>query len=298
MDWNLVRSFLAVTEAGTLAAAAEKLGISQPTIGRHIDALEASLGLTLFSRGRQGMILTEAGLPLVEEARAMRAEADRFALKAAGRAQSVEGPVRITASEVVSTYILPPIIAAFCEAEPDIQVELVSSNSVENLLSRDADVAVRMFRPLQNDVITRKTGDMGMGIYAHRSYLGRHGAPTDLEAFFQHRLIGMDRSNLILDGLADQGIKANRDLFAVRTDDQVAYWELIRAGAGIGFAAHILAIQDPDVMRILPEVRIPALPVWLASHQELRTSQRIRRTMDFLHKKISNLPLNTLAEIE
>lgn len=291
MDWNLVRSFLAVAETGTLAAAAETLGASQPTVGRHIDALEASTGLTLFARGRQGMVLSEAGLSLVEEAKAMQAEADRFELKAAGRAQSVSGPVRITASEVVSTYILPPIIAAFGQVEPDIQIELVSSNSVENLLSRDADIAVRMFRPLQNDIIARKTSELGMGIYAHQSYLAAHGEPDNVDAFLQHRLIGMDRSTLIIDGMSDLGITADRNLFAVRTDDQVAYWELLRAGAGIGFAAHILAAGDADIKRLLPHVQIPALPIWLASHQELKTSQKIRRTMDYLHQTLSILPL-------
>ncbi len=292
MDWNLIRIFLAVAESGTLAAAAERLGLSQPTLGRHIDALEADTGLTLFSRGRHGMQLTEAGLSLVEEAKAMRTEADRFALKAAGRSQIASGPVRITASEVVSTYILPAIIADFCDSEPGIEIELVPSNSVENLLSRDADIAVRMFRPTQNDVIARKTGELGMGVYAHRRYLDRHGEPTDVASLFRHRLIGMDRSTLILDGMAELGIAAARDQFAVRTDHQVAYWELIRAGAGIGFAAHFLAARDPGVRRLFIDIDIPALPVWLASHRELRTSQRIRVTMDFLHRKISNLPLN------
>ena len=187
MDWNLICIFLAVAESGTLAAAADRLGLSQPTLGRHIDALEAETGLTLFSLGRHGIQLTEAGLSLVDEARTMRAEADRFALKAADRSQAVSGPVRITASEVVATYILPPLIAEFCDDEPEIEIELVPSNSVENLLSHDADIAVRMFRPTQNDVITRKCGEMGMGVYAHRRYLERHGEPTDIDALFRHR---------------------------------------------------------------------------------------------------------------
>ena len=248
MDWNLVRTFLAVAETGTLAAAAERLGASQPTVGRQIDALEAATGLTLFARGRRGMVLTEAGLSLVDEARAMGAEADRFALKAAGRAQTLSGPVRITASEVVSTYVLPSIIAEFCEAEPEIQIELVPSNAAENLLSRDADIAVRMFRPVQNDLIARKTSEMHMGLYAHRDYLARHGEPTDIAGFFEHRLIGMDRSTLILDGMAELGIKASRDQFAIRTDDQVVYWQLLRAGAGIGVAPQILAAREPECM--------------------------------------------------
>ncbi|MEX3011618.1 LysR family transcriptional regulator [Hoeflea sp. TYP-13] len=294
MDWNLIRSFLAVAEHGTLAAAADHLGVSQPTLGRHIDALENSLGLILFVRGRSGMSLTEAGLSIVDDARAMRAEAERLTVKAAGRAQSVSGTVRITASEVVSTYILPSVLAALGDAEPDIQIELVPSNTVENLLSRDADIAVRMVRPLQNDVIARKTNDLGMGTYAHEDYLARHGTPASADELFQHRLIGMDRSSLIIDGMADMGIRAQRTSFAMRTDDQVAYVELIKAAAGIGFAAHFLAHGHPGMRRILPEIEIPALPIWLASHQELRTSQRIRRVMDFLHEHISALPLNAV----
>lgn len=292
MDWNLIRSFLAVAERGTLAAAADSLGISQPTLGRHIDALEASLDLVLFARGRRGMALTEAGLSIVEDARAMRAEADRLAVKAAGQAQSVSGTVRITASEVMSTYVLPRIIAVLGIAEPEIQVELVPSNAVENLLSRDADIAVRMVRPVQNDVIARKTNDLAMGTYAHREYLDRCGTPSTAEEMFQHRLIGMDRSNLIIDGMAALGIRAQRGTFDLRTDDQVAYIELIRAGAGIGFTAHFIARTDPNLIRILPEVHIEPLPVWLASHQELHTSQRIRRVMDFLHEHLHAMDLN------
>jgi DNA-binding transcriptional LysR family regulator len=292
MDWNLIRSFLAVAEHGTLAAAARSIGISQPTLGRHIDALEASLDLVLFARGRSGMALTDAGLSIMEEARAMRAEADRLAVKAAGRAQSLSGTVRITASEVVSTYILPPIIAALGVAEPDIQIELAPSNTVENLLSRDADIAVRMVRPVQNDVIARKTNDLAMGTYAHRDYLERFGTPSSTEELFRHRIVGMDRSNLIIDGMAAMGIRAQRTTFDLRTDDQVAYIELIRAGAGIGFVASYIAGSDPRLRRILPEIAIPALPIWLASHQELRTSQRIRRVMDFLHEHLHVMDLN------
>ena len=291
MDWNLVRSFLAVADHGALGRAADHLGVSQPTLGRHIDALEASLGLTLFIRGRQGMALTEAGLSIVDDARAMSAEADRLSLKAAGRVQAVRGTVRITASKVVSTYVLPPILSALGRQEPDIEIELVPSDTVENLLSRDADIAVRMIRPTQNDLIARKTNDLGMGTYAHEDYLSHFGAPTTVEELFRHRLVGMDRSNLILDGMAELGIHAQRNSFSMRTDDQVAYFELIRAGAGIGFTAHILAARSPGLRRILPDVAIPSLPIWLASHNELRTSRRIRRAMDFLYEHISALPL-------
>jgi DNA-binding transcriptional LysR family regulator len=291
MDWDLIRSFLVVAETGTLAAAADELGISQPTIGRHIDALERQTGLTLFSRGRHGMLPTEAGLSLVDEARAMRDGANRFAIRAAGSSERVSGTVRITASEVVATYILPAILARFAGAEPNIEIELVASNAAENLLSRDADVAIRMFRPTQNDLIVRKINEMGMGVYAHRGLFAPHRVPETFEELLQHRIIGQDRSNLIIDGMARLGLKADRSMFGIRTDHQIAYLELVRAGAGVGFISHYIAARTPDLIRLIPKVAIVSLPLWLASHQELRTSRRIRRVVDFLADEIAVLPL-------
>ena len=291
-DWNHIRSFIAVADAGTLSAAAEALAISQPTLGRHVDELEAATGLTLFTRGRSGMRLTEAGLSLIEEARAMAADADRLALKAAGRAATVAGTVRITASDIVATYYLPAILTALKEDEPEIEIELVPSNAVQNLLSRDADIAVRMVRPTQNDVIARKVGDMTIGAFADRAYLDRHGRPASLADLAGHRLVGYDRDDLILRAMQAMGLAANRRDFTFRTDDQVAYWELVKAGAGIGFGPRYLASLTPSLEEVLPELSIPPLPVWLAAHQELRTSLRIRRVMDRLHEALSALPLS------
>lgn len=291
MNWDLIRSFLAVAETGTLAAAADELGISQPTIGRHIDALERQSGLTLFSRGRHGMLPTEAGLSLIDEARAMRDNANRFAVRAAGSSAAVSGTVRITASEVVAAFILPAILARFARAEPDIEIELVASNTAENLLSRDADIAIRMFRPTQNDLIARQVNEMGMGVYAHRDHLAFFGRPESFEDLLRHRIVGMDRSSLIIDAMGRTGIKADRQMFGIRTDHQIAYVELVRAGAGIGFIAHYLAASCPDLVRLMPDFTIEPLPFWLASHEELRTSRRIRRVMDFLAEEISALPL-------
>lgn len=292
LDWDLIRSFLAVAENGTLAQAAEKLGVSQPTIGRHIDALEAELGLTLFSRGRHGMTPTEAGLSLIDDARDMRRGADHFALRAVGKAENVGGTVRITASEVVATFILPPIIAGFAQEEPDIEIELAPSNTVENLLSRDADIAIRMVRPDQNDVIARKVNDMSIGVYMHRELARRDGVPKSPDALLAHRVIGMDRSDLIIGSMTRLGFKAQRNDFTIRTDHQIAYVELVKSGAAIGFIAQFIAKTCPELIRILPEIRIPSLPLWLASHRELRTSRRIRRTMDYLYEALRALPLD------
>ena len=292
MDWNLIKTFLAVAETGTLLAAAETLRLSQPTVGRHIDELEAATGLTLFIRGRRGMALTEAGLSLLDDARGMAKEADHFLLRASGRASEVSGPVRITASDIVATYLLPPILVALKDAEPGIDIELVPSNTVANLLARDADIAIRMTRPIQNDLIAVKVNDFAMGVYAHERYLEKTGTPQRMEDLFGHRMVGYDRDTLILNGMKALGIEGDRSLFTFRTDDQVAYWELIKAGAGIGFGALWLGRQTPELRQILPELKIAALPMWLASHEELRTSLKIRRVMDFLREAIAAMPLS------
>lgn len=292
LDWNLIRSFLAVADTGTLLAAAKASRLSQPTIGRHIDELEASIGVILFARGRSGMVLTEAGLSLLDDARAMAAEADRFSLKAAGRSEDASGTVRITASDVVATYILPPILTALKAAEPGIDIELVPSNAVANLLARDADIAIRMVRPMQNDLIAVKVNDLAMGVHARQDYLDAFGEPEDIEALYHHRLVGYDRDPLILNAMAAMGLRSDRNMFTFRTDNQVTYWELIKAGAGIGFGARWLGRMTPDIKQILPALDIAALPMWLASHQELKTSLKIRKAMDFLHAEIGRLPLS------
>ncbi|HET7411839.1 MAG TPA: LysR family transcriptional regulator [Pararhizobium sp.] len=292
MDWNHIRSFVAIADAGTLSGAAKATGTSQPTLGRHIDELETSSGVTLFVRGRSGMSLTEAGLALIDDARAMAREADHLALTIAGRAASAAGPVRITASEIVATYFLPPILARLSDSEPEIEIELVASNAVQNLLSRDADIAVRMVRPAQNDVIARKVNDMAMGTFAASSYLERHGRPKTLDDLFKHRLIGFDRDDLMLRTLRAMGLEAERRMFAFRTDHQVAYWELLKAGAGVGFGGRHLASLTPGIVAVMPDLAIAPLPMWLASHQELRTSLKIRRVMDFLQEELSRLPLS------
>ncbi|MCD2178472.1 LysR family transcriptional regulator [Rhizobium sp. C1] len=291
MDWNLIKTFLAVAETGTLLAAAEALRLSQPTVGRHIDELEAATGLTLFIRGRRGMALTEAGLSLLDDARSMAKEADHFLLRASGRASEASGPVRITASDIVANYLLPPILVALKDAEPGIDIELAPSNAVANLLARDADIAIRMTRPIQNDLIAVKVNDLAMGTYAHERYLAKTGVPETVQDLAGHRLVGYDRDMLILNGMKALGIEGDRSLFTFRTDDQVAYWELVKAGAGVGFGARWLARQTPELRRVLPDLNIPPLPMWLASHQELRTSLKIRRVMDFLREAISAMPL-------
>lgn len=291
MDWNLLKSFLAVVDAGSLSSASVKSGISQPTLGRHINELEDELGVTLFIRGRAGMQVTENAIELVGEARKVERHASQFSLKAQGKSEDISGSVRITASDIVSTYILPDIFSKMANTFEQIEVELVVSNEIQNLLTRDADIAIRMVRPTQNDVITSRLNALHMGAYATEAYLDQFGAPKTLEELYKHRLIGYDRSTLILDAMKVMDIEGARAQFTYRTDDQVAYWELVRAGVGIGFGPNFIAAKASGLVRILPDLQIPSLDIWLASHEELRTNLKIRRVMDFLKQEIGSLNL-------
>lgn len=286
LDWNLIRSFVTVAESGSLLAASRTIGVSQPALGRHIDELERQLGLTLFSRGRAGMRLTEAGMALLEDARSIRRDVDHLLLRAAGRSESVRGPVRITASQVMATYVLPPMLARLKQAEPGLEVELVADNAIANLLARDADIAIRMARPAQSDLIAQKIGDLALGCFAHRDYVARRGAPETLGDLAAHDLVGYDRVTRIIEAMGQFGMTMERSGFAFRTDDEVAQWELVRAGAGVGFAQLAIAAGDADLERLLTGVPLPRLPLWLAAHQELRTSPRIRRALDFLQTEL------------
>ncbi|KUM23241.1 LysR family transcriptional regulator [Mesorhizobium loti] len=285
-DWNLIKSFVAVAETGSLSAAARRLEASQPTLGRHIAELEQTLGVTLFRRGRRGYELTEAGSALYERGQAVSEQANAFSLLALGSVEAIEGTVRIAASEVVAAFVLPQMMARLGEEEPGIEVEIVASNQVENLLRRDADIAIRMVRPAQNELVARKVADIALCLCAAKSYLDRRGRPETPAELADHPLVGFDRSDEIIRGFTAHGIPVGRSNFRFRTDNQIVLWEAVRAGNGIGIGQEPLADRDPDLEKLLPDVLLPNLPVWLAMHRDVRTSMRIRRVADFLHEEL------------
>lgn len=281
-DWSLIQSFLAVAETGSLSAAARALGRSQPTLGRHIQSLEESLEADLFDRHARGLKLTETGTGLLPMARRMRDSMNALDLSAAGQSQRMKGTVRLTASVFASHHILPPILAHIRAVEPAIQLDLLPSDTTENLLFRQADIAVRMYRPAQLDIVARHIGELSLGIYAARSYLDRAGRPENPADVLTHDLIGYDSNDLILRVMQQMGWTVTRDDFAVRCDNQATYWELVRAGCGIGFSQTGIARSDPDVEELQLGVNIPPLPVWLAAHQAMRETPRLRRVWDLL----------------
>jgi DNA-binding transcriptional LysR family regulator len=281
-DWTLIRSFLAVAEAGSLSAAARATGISQPTLGRHIQAVEVALEVKLFTRTAQGQDLTEAGQALLAPARAMRAAAAELALTAKGHTSGTGGTVRLTASRVVSHYILPPILARLRITEPGIQIEIVPSDTTENLLFGEADIALRMYRPTQPDLVARHVGHLPLGLYAARTYLDRKIRPTSPEELMRLDFIGQDRMDQIIRVMGGLGIAVDRSFFPVRCDDPLTYVELVRAGCGVGGILRRLGDADPALERIDLIPDLPALPVWLTAAPRLRRSPRLTLVWDAL----------------
>lgn len=289
LDWALVQAFLAVAEGGSLSAAARATGVSQPTLGRQMKAIEAALGLDLFRRHPRGFELTEAGAALLGPAQAMREAVREIAMYAAGHDAALEGTVRITASEMICHHVLPPIVAQMRAARPEVAVELVPSDVTENLLYREADIAVRMVRPEQLEIVARFLGDIEMGVFAARSYAARRGLPENAETLREHDIVGYDRSELIVKGMRAAGFDVRREDFPVRCDDQTVYWELVRAGCGIGFGQAMVARSDPEVIEIDLGISIPPLPVWLAAHERLRHTPRVRAVWDRLAEGLGRI---------
>ena len=285
-DWALVKSFLAVLDAGSLMGAARQLGAQQPTLSRHIAELEAQLQAPLFERTGRGVTPTLAALAIADAARQMQAGADTLARALAGRRDATTGTVRISTSAVAAVWLLPPLLSALQAEEPGIQIELIASNALTNLLRREADIAVRMVRPVQASLIARKLGDVAIVAAAHDSYLARAGTPRAPADLLQHRLIGYDRDDLLLRGFAAMGFAVTREHFALRTDNQVAYGRLVAAGAGIGFVAAYNLAHWPGVRPLLPMLKIPPLPCWLAVHREIRSNRVVRRVCDYLAEAI------------
>ena len=285
-DWALVKSFLAVLDAGSLMGAARRLQAQQPTLSRHIAELEAQLGLSLFERTGRGVLPTAAALAIADAARQMQQGAEQLGRTMLRTRDATTGSVRISTSEVAAVWLLPPLLAALHAAEPGIQIELVASNALSNLLRREADIAVRMVRPVQTSVVARKLGEIAIVAAAHESYLARAGTPRRPQDLLHHSLVGYDRDDSLLRGFAALGQPVAREQFALRTDDQVAYGRLVAAGAGIGFVAAYTLAHWPGVKPVLPMLKIPPLPCWLAVHREIRGSRVVRRVYDFLAESL------------
>ena len=277
-SWEWYRTFLNVLETGSLSAAGRAMGLTQPTVGRHIDNLETALGLKLFIRSFDGFAPTDAALELKPYAAGVAATTAALRRVASSHGSGVRGTVRLTASEIISVEVLPPILAALRNEHPALTIELVMSNKADDLLHREADIAVRMFRPVQEALVAKRVGGIEVGLHAHQRYLAVHGMPQSIAGLAQHTLIGFDCENDYIRRFQEQFPWFSRAALAFRADSDLAQLAVIRAGFGIGICQSTLAEKDKALVRVLPTQFSIVMDTWVAMHEDLRQSARCAAT--------------------
>ena len=282
LDWNQLKAFLETAEAGSLSAAARKLGLTQPTLSRQVAAIERRMGVTLFERVGKAMALTSTGLDLLEHARAMGAAAEALGLAATGRSQAAGGVVSVSASDVVASMLLPPLVRQLREREPGIAIEVIPSNAFADLLRREADIAIRHAKPEQPDLIARLLRQAAANFYASQDWVEAHGHPRSAEDAAHLPFVGSDRSGQFLAYLRMHGLPLSEANFSCYADHTMAHWALVRQGMGIGAMMEEVARDTPGIVRVLDDVPPVVFPIWLVTHRELRTSRRIRVVFEAL----------------
>lgn len=281
-DWNHIRAFLATAETGSLSAAARQLSLTQPTLSRQVAALETDLGVMLFERIGRSLELTQAGLELLEHTRAMGEAASRIALTASGQAQSIEGRVRITASDIMSAYVLPPILGQLREAAPLLEIDVVAANDIRDLMRREADIAIRHVRPEQPDLIAKLVQQATAHFYATPSYLDRAGRPRTIDDLAKLDVISFGDPERMMQYLAPLGIHLTRENFRLGSQSGIVAWEYAKQGFGIAPMSDDVGLATPEMEQVLPDMDPIVFPVWLTTHRELHTSRRIRLVFDML----------------
>lgn len=281
-SWEFYRTFLAVYEAGSLSSAARALGLSQPTAGRHVEALEEALDTRLFVRTHRGLSPTRAAHALHPYASSLQSTVAALLRAVPADPKVVRGTVRISASEVIGVEVLPEILADLCTREPELEVELSLTNRIEDLLQRDVDIAVRNTRPIQAALTVRRLREIHLGLFAHRAYLDRCGLPNTIEQLDEHCLIGFDHVTPDVQALAEHVPRFAPARFALRTDNQVAQLALVRAGCGIGVCQVRLARRAPTLIRVLPDDFDIAMPTYVVMHEDVRRAPHIRVVFDAL----------------
>lgn len=286
-DWNHIRAFLATAETGSLSAAARQLGQTQPTLSRQVAALEADLGLYLFERVGRGLVLTEAGRDLLEHSRQMGSAAEAFALAASGQSNAIEGTVRITASDVLSQFFLPPVLHRVQQIAPRLSIDVVASNDIQDLMRREADIAIRHSRPEQPDLITRLTHEGTVHFYAATSYLDQRGRPQNAEDITHHDFVGLGDQSILLNFAQSLGLPLEPGQFRIGSHNGLVAWELVKQGFGIAPMDVRVAAQTPGVERVLEWIEPVRYPFWLTTHRELHTSRKIRLVFDLLAEALA-----------
>ena len=288
-DWNRAKAFLVTAEEGSLSAAARAMGVTQPTVGRQVAALEQELGVVLFDRVGKQLSLTPSGLELVDYVRQMSEAATRVSMAASGQSGQLDGEVCITAIDTIAALCLPSIIQKARKQYPGISIEILASNELSNLGRREADIAVRNVRPTHPDLVAKKVCDVAARLYAAKTCLDSLGRPITIDKLESAEFTGFNRSADMTGTLGEFGLTLSADNFSVISDNHLVQWELMKQGVAVGMMMEVIGDKEPLVERVLPEAEPILFPIWLVAHQQLRSSKRIRVVFDLLSDSLSEL---------
>lgn len=290
IDWNDLRYFIAVAEAGSTLAAGRGLRVSQTTVARRVAALERALSLSLFERRQAGYVLTAAGENLLGLARRVEAAASLLTDTASGMSREASGIVRLTTIEIYAVTILPAILRDLHQAHPDIRIELDTSEEALDLASGAADIALRVGSRLSGGgAVGRRITFDPWALYCSRDYARVHGVPRNRAELAQHTLIGGGGKKVwrrYRAWLARNGLETG---VAIHHDSATGLLAAVRSGFGLAVLPTFVADREPDLVRCLPPDRKDQAAVWLLTHERLRNVQRVRVVLDFLADRLTRL---------
>ncbi|RXJ71587.1 LysR family transcriptional regulator [Veronia nyctiphanis] len=287
-DWNHIKAFLLTIEQGSLSAAAKTLQVAQPTLSRQMAALERSLGIVLFERVGKGIEPTPQALALVEHVQIMAEAASALSLSAMGHNSSIAGTVRISCM-VMAAFELSPVLKKLHQQYPNLQLDIMGTDTSSDLKRREADIAIRAYQPTEPDLIAKPLCDFELGLYATKSYAQSLGFPKTIEELTQAQFIGFtDGRDQYLEQLRSKGINVSDAQVMLRGNSHLAHWTLAKQGLGIGVMFTNIAEQCEHMVRLCPEQVVFEGQYWLVVHRELHTSRRVRVVFDEIYQTLGN----------
>lgn len=282
MDWDDIRFFLAAARTGSLAAASRQLGSHQPTVGRRIDGLEKRLGVRLFQRHAQGLTLTEEGQRIMQAAESMGEAAATLQRASSFEDEDIRGSVRIAAPSGLAMHVIAAKLPQFHERFPNLDVVLQPSVSSADLTHGEADVAVRLYRPTAGELVVRRAGNMGFGLYGSPDYLQQHGTPQNTADLPQHYFIGYGEQLRHLEESCWLESITEGARYLLRSDDTHTRLAATESGVGLAVLPHVLAQRSSQLQRVLKTEDAPLKTIWLVVHRDLRHMTRVRAVLDWL----------------
>ncbi|MEP0357441.1 LysR family transcriptional regulator [Paraglaciecola sp.] len=285
-DWNNAKAFIYTAEAGSLSLAAKKMGVSQPTMGRQVAALEESLNLPLFERTKNKLLLTPKGRIIFEQLKQMQTLASETTLKAEGLSHNIQGSVTLSVNQLDAIYRIPSFISKFRQEQPSIQVQLNVSNLKSDLLEREADIAIRNVRPSEENLIARKLKTESIFFYGTPKLLSKYDTEND-KALSNIQVIGFEDSAYFISYLDEKGWAIADKNIAIKSDFQPFHIEMAKQGLGVAVLPQSIGDSIPELAQAFKNLgSVFELELWLVCHQELRSSRKIRYLFDFISREL------------